>query len=126
VHGTIVRAPACAGGCPLSGDGTIVLYRMTWTSWTARAATGTGTEDIETCQPSCATGADYQVPVVVTLTGPMRDCASGSPASPAGPPLYLWTRAAFRWPRGLPAALRGASAPYNPWTFTALQGDLGC
>jgi hypothetical protein len=120
VHGTIVRAPACASGCPLSGDGTIVLYGMTWHEWTGAQAVGTGSEDIQGCVPNCASGRQYKVAVTVTLAAPKKDCAT------PGSTQYVWTRASFRWPGGLPSGLRGSSAPYNPWTFTALESQLGC
>jgi hypothetical protein len=120
VRGTITRAPACASGCPLSGDGTVVLYGMTWHEWTGIQAVGTGTEEIQGCVPNCAAGAQYKVPVTVTLAAPKKDCAT------SGGTLYVWTRAAFRWPHGLPGGLRGRDAPYNPWTFTALEAQLGC
>jgi hypothetical protein len=118
-HGTIVRAPGCASGCPLSGDGTVFLYGMTWRQWTGTQAVGTGTEEIQSCVPNCA-GPQYKIPVTVTLSEPARDCATSSA------PMYLWTKAAFRWPNGLPSGLRGADAPYNPWLFTALKSQLGC
>jgi len=120
VHGTIVRAPACGSGCPLSGDGTIILYGMTWHEWTGIQAVGTGTEDIQGCVPNCAAGPQYKVAVTVTLTGPKQDCAT------SGGTQYVWTKATFRWPDGLPRGLRGSNAPYNPWTFTALESQLGC
>ena len=117
-RGTIVRTPSCAAGCPLSGDGTIVLYDMTWPTWTWSKAVGRGTEAIQSCIPSCGTGPQYTVAVTVTLTSPVRDCAT------PGAAMYLWTKATFGWPDGLPAALRGPDAPYNPWRFTALEGQL--
>jgi hypothetical protein len=120
VHGTITRAPGCASGCPLSGDGTVVLYGMTWREWTGTQAIGTGTEEIQDCVPNCAAGPHYKVPVIVTLAAPKKDCAS------SGATTYVWTKAAFRWPDGLPSGLRGPDAPYNPWTFTALEAQLGC
>jgi len=120
VHGTIVRAPACGSGCPLSGDGTIVLYGMTWHEWTGTQAVGTGTEEIQGCVPNCAAGPQYKVGVTVTLAEPKRDCAT------SGGSQYVWTRASFRWSAGLPRGLQGRNAPYNPWTFTALESQLGC
>jgi hypothetical protein len=117
MRGTIARAPACAHGCPLSGDGTIVLYDMTWPAWTAARAVGHGTEAIQSCVPSCSAGGQYKVAVTVTLRDPVRDC------TPQGT-LWIWTRAAFTWPNGLPGALGGQAAPDNPWTFTALKGQL--
>lgn len=118
IRGTIVRAPACAHGCPLSGDGTIILYDMTWTAWNGTQAVGRGTEAIESCVPTCAAGGQYQVAVTVTLRDPEPDC------TPQGSTLWIWTSASFTWPNGLPKALRGQGAPDNPWTFTALRGEL--
>jgi hypothetical protein len=118
IRGTIVRAPACPHGCPLSGDGTIILYDMTWTAWNGTQAVGRGTEAIESCVPTCAAGGQYKVAVTVTLRDPEPDC------TPQGSTLWVWTSASFTWPDGLPKALRGQGAPDNPWTFTALRGEL--
>ena len=111
-RGTTVREPGCASGCPLSGDGTIVLWNMTWSRWDDAAAVGTGTERIESCNPDCASGGQYSVKVAVTLTQPVKDCGDGD---------YFWTHAAFTWPAGLPAALSGGNAPINPWDWPQLR-----
>ena len=116
-RGTIVRVPGCAHGCPLSGDGTIVLYNMTWPAWTAVQAVGRGTESIESCIPNCSAGGQYKVAVTVTLRDPVRYC------TPQGV-MWIWTRASFAWPNGLPRSLWGQAAPYNPWPFTALKDEL--
>jgi hypothetical protein len=90
---------------------------MTWPAWTGAQAVGRGAEAIESCDPSCAAGGQYTVAVTVTLRDPVRDC------TPQGV-LWLWTRASFTWPNGLPGALHGQAAPVSPWTFTALRGEL--
>ncbi|HLH82174.1 MAG TPA: hypothetical protein VKV38_02835 [Trebonia sp.] len=113
--GTTVRKPACRAGCPVSGDGTIVLWHMTWPVWNGTEAVGTGTERIESCDPDCASGRQYAVRVTVTFSQPVRDCAHGG--------VLLWTRASFDWPDGLPAALHGGNAPVNPWDFTQLRAQ---
>ena len=64
-------------GCPLSGDGTTVLWNMTWPTWTGGQAVGTGTEKIDGCDPNCAAGPEYSVAVTVTFSQPARDCARG-------------------------------------------------
>ncbi|HEX4398651.1 MAG TPA: hypothetical protein VH136_13520 [Trebonia sp.] len=56
VRGTTAHAPGCQSGCPLSGDGTTVLWDMTWPTWTGGQAVGTGTEKIDGCDPNCAAG----------------------------------------------------------------------
>ena len=100
-RGTTVHEPRCAAGCPLSGDGTVVLRDMTWSRWDDAEAVGTGTERIESCTPDCASGGQYSVKVEVTLTQPVKDCGDG---------IGLWTHAAFTWP----AASRPPSAAVTP------------
>lgn len=110
--GTTAHAPDCTAGCPLSGDGTTVLWDMTWPTWTGREAVGTGTEKIDGCDPDCAVGPDYTVKVTVTFSWPTRDCALGQ---------WFWTYAKFTWPDGLPPGMTGDSAPTNPWDFTGVK-----
>lgn len=113
VHGVAWHEPACASGCVLSGDSTAILLGMTWSSWSATRAVGSGTYKIDACNPSCAAGPVYPVAAVVTLSQPVKFCsASGS--------RWYWSRAAFAYPHGLPKALQGASAPKNPWVFSTL------
>ena len=114
VRGTTAHAPGCQAGCPLSGDGTTVLWDMTWPTWTGGQAVGTGTEKIDGCDPNCAAGPEYSVAVTVTFSQPARDCALGE---------WFWTYATFTWPNGLPSALTGASAPTNPWDFTQVKAE---
>jgi hypothetical protein len=112
IHGKLLFRPACSGsGCALSGDSTIFLFKMSWKTWSATEAVGTGIDKIDGCDPNCATGRIYSVATVVTLSNPVKACF------PAGPH-RVWTRASFRFPHGLPKALRGDSAPQNPWVFS--------
>jgi hypothetical protein len=113
IRGTLRYRPACKPGCPLSGDSTAILAKMTWRTWSASKAVGTGTYDLDGCNPNCAAGPVYKVPAVVTLSHPVKVC------SPTGT-RWVWTRASFRFPHGLPKALRGSNAPLNPWVFSSL------
>ena len=54
-----------------SGDSTNVVTGMTWSSWTATGATGTGTSDIDSCVPSCAAASPNPVTTTVTLSDPV-------------------------------------------------------
>jgi len=54
-----------------SGDSTNVVTGMTWSSWTATSATGTGTSDIDSCVPSCAAASPNPVTTTVTLSAPV-------------------------------------------------------
>lgn len=113
LRGRLLYRPACTSGCPLSGDSTAILSKMTWRTWSASQAVGTGAYELDGCNPDCAAGPIYQVPAVVTLSQPVKVC------SPHGT-RFVWTKASFRFPRGLPRALHGDSAPQNPWVFSSL------
>lgn len=114
--GTLVREPACRAGCPLSALGTTVLYDMSWQAWTGSEAVGTGRESIHSCVPDCSLGGQYTVPVTVRFGSPVRDCAGGTA-------LWLWSRASFRFPRGLPVDLQDAGAPAGTWNFTSIRAQ---
>jgi hypothetical protein len=118
LHGKLLFEPACNGfGCALSGDSTVFLSKMKWTTWSETEAVGTGIDKIDGCNPDCAAGPVYSVPTVVTLSNPVKACF-GSDA-----PHMVWTRASFRFPHGLPKALQGSNAPLNPWVFSALKSE---
>jgi hypothetical protein len=114
LNGSPLHEPACTGyGCPLSGDGTAVLYKITWTTWSATEAVGTGTYRLDGCNPSCAAGPIYPVATVVTLSQPVKVCTSSGTH-------WVFSRASFTFPHGLPKVLQGQNGPTNPWTFTPL------
>jgi serine/threonine protein kinase len=54
-----------------SGDSTNVVTSITWSSWTATSATGTGTSDIDNCVPSCAAASPNLVTTTITLSDPV-------------------------------------------------------
>jgi hypothetical protein len=110
VGGTILHAPACRTGCLLSGDDTIALWNMTWPTWTATVADGTGIEKLDDCTPNCAAGTLHSVRVAVTLSGPVMVCVAGTGK-------WFWTRVSFTWPDGLPATFSGDNAPLNPFDY---------
>jgi hypothetical protein len=116
IRGTVEFKPACAAGCPLSGDGTTQLSQMTWPTWNATEAIGTGTEKIDSCDPNCAAGKPYSVKVTVTFSQPVQACVSGNDE-------WFWTRASFTWPDGLPAAFSGGNAPVNPVNWSQITSQ---
>ena len=113
VNGTLLHRPSCPSGCPLSGDSTAILDKMTWRTWSATEAVGTGIYKLDACNPNCAAGPVYPVATVVTLSDPVKACSSSGTR-------WVWTRASFRSPDGLPKALRGGNAPKNPWVFSTV------
>jgi hypothetical protein len=110
----LLHEPACDGfGCALSGDSTSFLFHMTWTTWSGSQAVGRGTYKLDDCNPNCAGGHVYSVATVVTLSQPVKVCATAGPR-------WVWSHATFSFPHGLPTALQGQNAPQNPWTFSGL------
>lgn len=116
-NGTVVHASACSSGCPLSGDGTTSLWDMSWPTWNPTEAVGTGTEKLDDCNPSCATGKLYPVRVIVTFHDPVPVCTGKHP------PRFYWTRASFSWPEGLPATFSGDNAPVNPVSYANITAE---
>jgi hypothetical protein len=114
ISGTVDYRPACTAGCALSGDSTTFLWNMTWRTWTTVDAVGTGTEKIDDCDPNCAVGHVYAVPVTATFSDPVQ---AGCTAADSR---LVWTRVSFAWPSGLPSALSGQNAPLNPFTYPEL------
>ena len=122
--GPALYKPPCRtkSNCALSGDATAFLYQMRWTQWNNTKAVGAGTYLLNSCTPNCAEGRFYSAPVVVTFTNPVKACVGKSVR-------WYWTKASFRYPHGLPPALRGRdSRPVNPWVFTGLaaQAKASC
>jgi hypothetical protein len=54
----------------LSVDGNGDLNGLTWSSWTAYSAKGSGSFNVNNCQPNCAQGTTVDVPVSVALSAP--------------------------------------------------------
>jgi hypothetical protein len=117
VRGPTVYEPGCDGaGCGLSGDGTTALFNMTWTTWNATEAVGTGTEKIDDCNPNCAAGTLHAIAVRVTLSDPVLVCQPSAGA-------WYWTRVTFVWPDGLPAVFAGDNAPTNPFSYPGITAQ---
>ena len=116
VGGTTLHDPACMAGCVLSGDGTIALWDMTWSTWGSAVADGTGTEKLDDCNPNCAAGTLHAVRVAVTLSRPVKVCVAGTGK-------WFWSRVSFTWPDGLPAAFSGNNAPLNPFDYPGITAQ---
>ena len=117
INGTVLYRPACNSGCPLSGDSTAILDKMTWSTWSATEAVGAGIYELDGCNPSCAAGPIYSVATVVTLSDPVKVCSSSGPAGSGPAPRSVSQRpaqgAAGRQRAGEPLGLlhRGLRRP---------------
>ncbi|WP_327140261.1 hypothetical protein [Nocardia sp. NBC_01327] len=52
-------------------DADLSVAGIDWESWTGDSARGKGTQNRNTCEPSCATGTHESLPVTVELTDPV-------------------------------------------------------
>jgi serine/threonine protein kinase len=75
-----------------SGDSGNIVTKISWSSWTATEASGTGTSDIDSCNPNCAQAPPSLVPATITLSAPvdgkftkMIETRNGSSATYAYP-----------------------------------------
>ena len=55
-----------------SGDAGDVVTHISWSSWTATRAAGTGTSDVESCVPDCADGSVTAVSTSIVLSDPVN------------------------------------------------------
>ena len=55
----------------LFADGSFALEKITWSSWTATGASGSGTLYVSNGNPSMATGAKSYIPVSIVLSAPV-------------------------------------------------------
>jgi hypothetical protein len=51
----------------MSGDASWIIGPIRWTSWGGATAKGSGTSDVETCEPNCASGGVVKTTSQVTL-----------------------------------------------------------
>ena len=70
-------------------DAGIALSKVTWSSWSASGAKGTGQLGVNNCQPDCASGTFGYTPATITLSSPHGGAGSSyftltwrSPARP--------------------------------------------
>lgn len=67
IDGTQAVAPSTID---LSADGNGDLNGLTWSSWTAYSAKGSGSFNVNNCKPNCAQGTTVDVTVSVALSAP--------------------------------------------------------
>ena len=51
-------------------DGNMYLDQITWSQWSADSALGSGTYNVNDCDPDCADGTMLRGPVDITLSNP--------------------------------------------------------
>jgi hypothetical protein len=68
-----------------SPDGTNIVTNMSWTSWTATSATGTGAWTFEDCNPSCDGGSHTPYSATITLSNPQGGIFTTITETQSGP-----------------------------------------
>lgn len=112
-------------------DGTSSMQDMTWTSWGADGATGTGTDSSVECKPNCAQGRRLLNPIIVHAWNPLPP---KTPGCPAGVDFYSDYTVAY--PQGVPPWVKpgtswAADVDYvyvdgMPAVHFKAQGPLSC
>jgi hypothetical protein len=50
------------------GDGNLFMTKIKWSSWTSAKASGSGTINVNLCEPNCAKGTFKRYPGTITLS----------------------------------------------------------
>ena len=73
------------------------MHDMTWSTWGADGARGTGTDSSVECQPNCAQGATLVNPIVVHAWNPV-----GSPSPTCPSDVKFYSDLTIAYPEGAP------------------------
>ncbi|MFL6081179.1 MAG: hypothetical protein ACJ714_14715, partial [Ornithinibacter sp.] len=76
---------------------------MTWSTWTQKQAVGTGTGQINDCDPDCVHGTTESAPIELRLSKPQR-CKNG---------VRLFSKLHYTWTAGAPAGPASGSVPFG-------------
>jgi hypothetical protein len=96
-------------------DGTSSMENMTWTSWGADGANGTGTDNSVECQPNCAMGPRLFNPIVVRAWNPKA--VEGCP-----PELQFYSDLTVAYPQGVPPWVKPGTQWAPDTYFTTVDG----
>ncbi|HSD24431.1 MAG TPA: hypothetical protein VLB79_08910 [Solirubrobacterales bacterium] len=83
------------------GDASFGARGMTWSAWTKKRALGTGTGEINDCNPDCVHGTTRRAPIELRLTKPQR-CSNGQ---------RLFSKLHYTWTAGAPVGPASGSVP---------------
>ena len=96
-------------------DGTSSMENMTWTSWGADGANGTGTDNSVECQPNCAMGPRLFNPIVVRAWIPI-------PVEGCTPELQFYRDLTVAYPQGVPPWVKPGTQWAPDTYFTTVDG----
>jgi hypothetical protein len=93
-------------------DGNDYLSHLSWSSWTASSASGTGTDMVNDCQPYCAAGKFHSYPANVVFWR--------SVPVPGHPGQHYFSRVTLRFPGARPPVYSHGQPVNGPKTWTAV------
>ncbi len=96
-------------------DSTSIMQGMTWTSWGADGANGTGMDNSVECKPNCAQGPHLYNPIVVHAWNPKPATKPGCPAN-----AQFFSDLTVAYPKGVPPWIK----PGTSWSDTVDYIDL--
>jgi hypothetical protein len=98
-------------------DETGVMEDMTWTSWGAGGAQGTGTDSSVECQPNCAQGTRLTNPIAVHAWNALPPSGIGCP-----PGVEYFSDMTIAYPKGVPPWITPGTT-WSPGTeFVTVDG----
>ena len=74
------------------GDASLGATGVSWTSWTQKSAVGSGTGQLNDCNPDCVHGKTKTAPMSLRASKP-RTCSNGR---------RIFTKLAYTWTSGAP------------------------
>jgi hypothetical protein len=83
------------------GDASFGARAMTWSLWSKKRAVGTGTGEINDCNPDCVHGTTRRAPIELRLGKPQR-CSNGQ---------RLFSKLHYAWTAGAPVGPASGSVP---------------
>lgn len=98
-------------------DHTSVMEDMTWTTWGADGATGTGVDNAIECKPNCAQGPRLMNPIMVHAWNP---APARTPGCPVGVEFYRDFTVAY--PQGVPPWVQPGTAWTEDVRFIEVDG----
>ena len=85
------------------GDASLGARGMTWSSWTQKSAVGTGTGQINDCNPDCVHGTTKTAPMELRLSKPQK-CSNGR---------RVFSKLRFTWTAGAPVGADTLAIPFG-------------
>jgi hypothetical protein len=98
-------------------DQSSMMRDMTWTSWDADGAIGSGTDIAVECQPNCAEGQRLFNPIIVHAWNPLPPKTRGCPAG-----VDFYSEYTVAYPQGVPPWVKPGTSWTDDVDYTYIDG----